>query len=88
MLRYNGVLNTSMSLITNLYIGFGFFGYLKYGEEIKGCISLNLPPSDILAQVRRCAKLSQPNLFTELIGHSEIIRIEILSGPTPSYANR
>ena len=63
MLRYNGVLNTSMSLITNLYIGFGFFGYLKYGEEIKGCISLNLPPSDILAQVRGCPKLSQHNLL-------------------------
>ena len=51
MLRYNGVLNTSMSLITNLYIGVGFFGYLKYGEDIKGSISLNLPPSDVLAQV-------------------------------------
>ena len=53
MLRYNGVLNTSMSLITNLYIGFGFFGYLKYGDDIKGSISLNLPPSDVLAQVSR-----------------------------------
>ena len=52
MLPYNGVLNTSMSLITNLYIGFGFFGYLKYREDIKGSISLNLPPSDVLAQVR------------------------------------
>ena len=51
MLRYNGVLNASMSLITNLYIGFGFFGYLKYGDDIKGSISLNLPPSDVLAQV-------------------------------------
>ena len=58
MLRYNGVLNTSMSLITNLYIGFGFFGYLKYGEEIKGCISLNLPPSDVLAQVRSLVTLA------------------------------
>ena len=58
MLRYNGVLNTSMSLITNLYIGFGFFGYLKYGEDIKGCISLNLPPSDVLAQVRSLVTLA------------------------------
>ena len=58
MLRYNGVLNTSMSLITNLYIGFGFFGYLKYGEDIKGCISLNLPPSDVLAQVRSLVALA------------------------------
>ena len=51
MLRYNGVLNISMTLIIILFIGFGFFGYLKYGEDIKGSISLNLPPSDILAQV-------------------------------------
>ena len=51
MLRYNGVLNISMTLIIILFIGFGFFGYLKYGEDIKGSISLNLPPSDVLAQV-------------------------------------
>ena len=47
MLRYNGVLNTSLSLVAILYIGFGFFGYLKYGEGIKGSISLNLPPADV-----------------------------------------
>ena len=51
MLRYNGVLNISMTLIIILFIRFGFFGYLKYGEDIKGSISLNLPPSDVLAQV-------------------------------------
>ena len=47
MLRYNGVLNTSLSLVAILYISLGFFGYLKYGEGIKGNISLNLPPSDV-----------------------------------------
>ena len=51
MLRYNGVLNMSMSLITTLYCSFSFFGYLKYGEDVEGSISLNLPLSDILVQV-------------------------------------
>ena len=47
MLRCNGVLNTSLSLVAILYIAFGFFGYLRYGEVIKGSISLNLPPDDV-----------------------------------------
>ncbi len=47
MLTFNGVLNTSMCLVTLLYVGFGFFGYLKYGENIKSSITLNLPPSDM-----------------------------------------
>lgn len=51
MLGYNGVLNTSMTLVVALYIAMGFYGYLKYGEEIAATITLNLPPEDIAAQV-------------------------------------
>ena len=29
---WNGVLNTSMVMVSCLYIAVGFFGYLKYGE--------------------------------------------------------
>ena len=68
MLRYNGVLNTSMSLITNLYIGFGFFGYLKYGEDIKGSISLNLPPSDLLAQGGNSIGLTSIGIWPVVVG--------------------
>jgi proton-coupled amino acid transporter len=32
--------------VTALYIGMGFYGYLKYGEDIKSSITLNLPPED------------------------------------------
>ncbi|XKL67358.1 hypothetical protein PGB90_002849 [Kerria lacca] len=47
----SGVLNTSMVIVTCLYIGVGFFGYLKYGNAVKvGSITLNLPHEDILAQ--------------------------------------
>lgn len=42
-----GVLNKAMVVIVFLYVGMGFFGYLKYGDEIKGSITLNLPPEDM-----------------------------------------
>merc|ERR1719193_2592067 len=50
MLGWAGVLNTSMVIIACLYISMGFFGYLKYGEDIMSSITLNLPQDDILAQ--------------------------------------
>jgi len=50
MLGCIGVLNTSMVIIACLYIGMGFFGYLKYGADIASSITLNLPQEDILAQ--------------------------------------
>ncbi|XP_011195874.1 proton-coupled amino acid transporter-like protein CG1139 [Zeugodacus cucurbitae] len=45
-----GVLNVSMVLIVFLYSGMGLFGYLNYGGEVEGSITLNLPSKDILAQ--------------------------------------
>lgn len=46
----NGVLNTGMSITLCLYITMGFFGYLQYGNDIQGSITLNLPPREGLAQ--------------------------------------
>ena len=43
LMGWNGVLNTSMVIVTCLYIAVGFFGYLKYGEDVLGSITLNLP---------------------------------------------
>jgi len=40
---WNGVLNQSMTVVLLSYITIGFFGYLKYGEQAKGSITLNLP---------------------------------------------
>lgn len=37
-----GVLNTGMVIVACLYVGTGFFGYLKYGDDVKGSITLNL----------------------------------------------
>ena len=47
MLGYNGVLNTSMTLVVALYIAMGFYGYLRFGDAIDETITLNLPPSDM-----------------------------------------
>ncbi|XP_076316005.1 proton-coupled amino acid transporter 2-like isoform X2 [Tachypleus tridentatus] len=48
----NGVLNTGMVFISCLYVAMGFFGYLKYGEEVAGSITLNLPARPIYELVR------------------------------------
>lgn len=42
-----GVLNKAMVLIVALYVGMGFFGYLNYGDEIEGSITLNLPRTEM-----------------------------------------
>lgn len=49
---WNGVLNTSMVIVACLYTSVGFFGYLKYGDNAKGSITLNLG-GDLLAQLVR-----------------------------------
>lgn len=38
-----GLFSLGMIVIISLYIIIGVFGYLKYGEEIKATITLNLP---------------------------------------------
>nr|CAD7445234.1 unnamed protein product [Timema bartmani] len=47
---YTGVLNKGMSVIVFLYVFVGFVGYLKYGENAMGSVTLNLPTDEILAQ--------------------------------------
>jgi len=37
------VLDLSMGVVALLYISMGFFGYLTFGAEIKGSVTLNLP---------------------------------------------
>lgn len=38
-----GVLNVGNIIVTVLQIIVGFIGYLKYGEDVKGSLTLNLP---------------------------------------------
>ncbi|XP_041972824.1 proton-coupled amino acid transporter-like protein pathetic [Aricia agestis] len=45
-----GVLNTAMIIVITLYGVFGFFGYLKYGDAVKGSVTLNLPQDSFIGQ--------------------------------------
>ena len=38
-----GVLNLGLTITIALYLAVGFYGYLKYGDDVKGSITLNLP---------------------------------------------
>lgn len=42
-----GVLNMGMGGVTVIYALLGFLGYLKYGENTKASITLNLPTEDM-----------------------------------------
>ncbi|XP_016989339.1 proton-coupled amino acid transporter-like protein pathetic isoform X2 [Drosophila rhopaloa] len=48
-----GVLNTGMVIVACLYTAVGFFGYLKYGEHVRGSITLNLPQGEVLSELVR-----------------------------------
>lgn len=49
--RPAGVLNIGMAFVSTLFITFGFVGYLRWGEDVAGSLTLNLPQDEILAQV-------------------------------------
>ncbi|XP_072399590.1 proton-coupled amino acid transporter-like protein pathetic isoform X1 [Diabrotica undecimpunctata] len=48
-----GVLNIGMFFVVILYASVGFFGYLRYGDDVKvGSISLNLPDEPLAQSVK------------------------------------
>ncbi|KAL4717538.1 hypothetical protein ACJJTC_000687 [Scirpophaga incertulas] len=46
-----GVLNVSMSVIGSIFIVVGFLGYLKWGNDVQGSLTLNLQPGLLLSNV-------------------------------------
>lgn len=42
-----GVMNVGMSVVITLYTIMGSLAYIKYGENIMGSITLNLPKDDV-----------------------------------------
>lgn len=48
-----GVLNITMAVVVLLYMFMGFLGYVRYGDEAKGSITLNLDTADIPAVVAK-----------------------------------
>uniref|UniRef100_A0A1A9UHH1 Amino acid transporter transmembrane domain-containing protein n=1 Tax=Glossina austeni TaxID=7395 RepID=A0A1A9UHH1_GLOAU len=48
-----GVLNTAMLTVVALYAIIGFFGYIRFGSEVRGSITLNLPYGAPLADAAK-----------------------------------
>lgn len=48
-----GVLNTAMLTVVVLYAVIGFFGYIKFGDEVRGSITFNLPEGAPLADTSK-----------------------------------
>lgn len=44
---YFGVLNIGMVIITVMYAGMGFLGYLRYGAASEATITSNIPQTDL-----------------------------------------
>lgn len=42
-----GVLNVGNLIVTFLLLIVGFVGYLKYGEDVEGSLTLNLPDGEL-----------------------------------------
>lgn len=49
---WTGVLNLGMSIAIVLYAAVGFYGYLMFGENVQGSLTLNLPPGWLYSVVK------------------------------------
>ncbi|EDW94061.1 glutamate transporter polyphemus isoform X1 [Drosophila yakuba] len=52
-LGWFGVLDRAVLLVIISYVAFGIMGYWRYGEELYGSISLNIPTDEVLSQVAK-----------------------------------
>lgn len=42
----------AMIIIVVLYVGMGLFGYLRFGSDVLGSITLNLPKNEMLVELQ------------------------------------
>ena len=45
---WHGILNCGMSLVAIMYFSIGFYGYLKYGQDVQASITLNLSITSVI----------------------------------------
>uniref|UniRef100_A0A7I4YFD3 Aa_trans domain-containing protein n=1 Tax=Haemonchus contortus TaxID=6289 RepID=A0A7I4YFD3_HAECO len=66
-ITHNGVLNTSCLLVLILYMTVGFFGYLRFGDDIMDTLTLNLPQTNFYQVIKlmfvACILVSYPLQF-------------------------
>ncbi|XP_047524510.1 proton-coupled amino acid transporter-like protein CG1139 [Pieris napi] len=46
-----GVLNVGMAVVGCVFISMGFLGYLKWGDDVAGSLTLNLPQGKVISSV-------------------------------------
>lgn len=56
---WTGVLNLGMSIAIVLYAAVGFYGYLMFGENVQGSLTLNLPPGWFVQRMKYVPVLFQ-----------------------------
>ncbi|XP_076347874.1 proton-coupled amino acid transporter 2-like isoform X2 [Tachypleus tridentatus] len=49
---YTGILSLGMVIVTVMYTAMGFYGYLKFGDQAQGSITLNLPTTRLYNSVQ------------------------------------
>jgi proton-coupled amino acid transporter len=42
-----GILNIAMAIVIFLYAVIGFLGYVRFGDEVLGSVTLNLPKAEM-----------------------------------------
>jgi proton-coupled amino acid transporter len=42
-----GILNIAMAIVIFLYAVIGFLGYVRFGDEVLGSVTLNLPREEM-----------------------------------------
>lgn len=47
-----GVLNAAMITVVVLYAIIGFVGYVRFGDEVEGSITLNLPDGEVYVLIK------------------------------------
>uniref|UniRef100_A0A914LGA5 Amino acid transporter transmembrane domain-containing protein n=1 Tax=Meloidogyne incognita TaxID=6306 RepID=A0A914LGA5_MELIC len=81
MLGPFGILSSGIFLATLVYSSIGFFGYVAYGDKIKGSITQNLPQHQMLVLIKFKTKKSAKNFYPQespQIKSAKILRTKFL----------